>query len=127
MAFDHNAHDFPINKRMSLKELETQVTRMINGSTDCALPIKDAIRKNEHVDCFVILTDSQSWSGSQHPAEALKEYRKRFNPNATMVVVAMASNEQSIADPKDSGIINIVGFDSQVMSLITEFARNGGL
>lgn len=40
------------------------------GGTDCALPMLDALEKKIPVDCFVILTDSETWAGPVHPAES---------------------------------------------------------
>ena len=41
-------------------------------ATDCALPMLDALEKKIPVDVFVILTDSETWAGPVHPAEALQ-------------------------------------------------------
>ena len=46
------------------------------GATDCALPMLDALEKKIPVDCFVILTDSETWAGPIHPTEALRQYRQ---------------------------------------------------
>ena len=46
------------------------------GGTDCALPMLDALEKKIPVDCFVILTDSETWAGPIHPTEALRQYRQ---------------------------------------------------
>ena len=46
------------------------------GGTDCALPMLDALGKKIPVDCFVILTDSETWAGPVHPTEALRKYRQ---------------------------------------------------
>ena len=48
------------------------------GGTDCALPMLDALSKKIPVDCFVILTDSETWAGPTHPAEALRKYRQEM-------------------------------------------------
>jgi 60 kDa SS-A/Ro ribonucleoprotein len=39
------------------------------------------------------------------------------------VVVGMTATGFSIADPSDPGMLDVVGFDGAVPSLITEFAR----
>ena len=48
------------------------------GATDCALPMLDALEKKIPVDCFVILTDSETWAGKVHPTEALRKYRQEM-------------------------------------------------
>ena len=38
-----------------------------------------------------------------------------------MVVVAMASNGFSIADPDDAGMLDVVGFDTATPGVLAEF------
>ena len=92
------------------------------GGTDCALPMLDALKHNILVDCFVILTDSETWYGKIHPAEALRKYRRETGIPAKLAVVGMVSNRISIADPEDAGMMDVVGFDSAAPALIAGFA-----
>ena len=94
------------------------------GATDCALPMLDALEKKIPVDCFVILTDSETWAGPVHPTEALRKYRQEMGIPAKLVVVAMVANEYSIADPEDAGMLDVVGFDSAAPALIADFAMS---
>ena len=97
------------------------------GGTDCALPMLDALEKKIPVDVFVILTDSETWAGPVHPAEALRKYRQEMDiPAKLVVVVAMVSNGFTIADPEDAGMMDVVGFDSAAPALIADFAMSGG-
>ena len=93
------------------------------GGTDCALPMLDALERKIPVDCFVILTDSETWAGPIHPAEALRKYRQEMGIPAKLVVVAMVANEFTIADPEDAGMLDVVGFDSAAPALIADFAK----
>ena len=45
---------------------------------------------------------------------------------AKLVVVAMASNGFSIADPEDAGMLDVVGFDAAAPQLIADFASLPG-
>jgi len=38
------------------------------------------------VDCFVVLTDSETWSGGIHPTEALRQYRAETGIDARLLV-----------------------------------------
>ena len=76
------------------------------GGTDCALPMLDALEKKIPVDCFVILTDSETWAGPIHPAEALRKYRQEMGIPAKLVVVGMVANNFTIADPEDAGMMD---------------------
>ena len=91
--------------------------------TDCALPILDALEKKIPVDCFVILTDSETWVGNIHPVAALEKYRKEMGIPAKLVVVGMVSNGFTIADPSDGGMMDVVGFDAAAPALIADFAK----
>ena len=96
------------------------------GRTDCALPMLHAMEMKMNVDCFIILTDSETWAGNIHPVEALRQYRRKSGIPAKLVVVGMVSNAFTIADPDDAGMMDVVGFDSAVPELITDFAMSGG-
>ena len=113
-----------ITAKTSLVEACRMTENLPFGGTDCALPMIDATKKKMPVDCFVILTDSETWAGGVHPSEALKKYRKTMGiPNARLAVVAMVSNGFSIADPNDAGMLDIVGFDSAVPQLLADFTE----
>jgi 60 kDa SS-A/Ro ribonucleoprotein len=82
-----------------------------------------AMEREREVDTFVIYTDSETWAGAVHPAEALREYRRRSGIDARLVVVGMVSNGFSIADPGDPGMLDVVGFDAATPALIAGFAK----
>jgi 60 kDa SS-A/Ro ribonucleoprotein len=75
------------------------------------------------VDTFVIYTDSETWAGAVHPAQALRDYRRASGIDARMVVVGMVSNGFTIADPADAGMLDVVGFDMATPQLVGDFAR----
>ncbi|MDP2315611.1 MAG: TROVE domain-containing protein [Pseudomonadota bacterium] len=92
------------------------------GGTDCALPMVHALRRRIPVDVFVVYTDSETWAGSVHPAEALRAYRQAMGIPAKLVVVGMVSNQFTIADPDDAGMLDVVGFDAGAPAAIGIFA-----
>jgi len=101
-----------------------RVVRVNNfGGTDCAIPMLDALEKNIFVDTFVVITDNETWAGRIHPVQALTKYQNAMNKNAKLVVVAMASNGFSIADPKRKEMLDVVGFDTNTPSIISEFSK----
>jgi 60 kDa SS-A/Ro ribonucleoprotein len=73
------------------------------------------------VDAFIIYTDNETWAGNIHPAQALKKYRNKWNNNAKLIVVGMTSNGFSIADPNDRDMLDVVGFDTSVPQLMSDF------
>ncbi len=114
---------------MGLSDTETVsafVKRTSNlpfGGTDASLPIEYALKNKVMVDVFVIITDNDTNSSRRHPAAALQEYRKKVNPEAKIAIMAMAANGFTIADPLDSGMIDMAGLDASVPSLLSTFAR----
>ena len=93
------------------------------GGTDCALPMLDALEKKLTVDVFVIYTDSETWAGKIHPVQALRQYRDKMGIPAKLIVCGMVSNGFSIADPDDAGMMDVVGFDSNVPALMADFVK----
>ena len=91
------------------------------GGTDCALPMLDAAAKNIPADVFMVITDSETWAGSTHPTVALQQYRNKMKIDAKLIVGGLVSNDFSIADPNDAFQLDIVGFDSAVPSVISNF------
>ncbi len=114
-----------ISPRQRLDDVVKRISGLPFGGTDCALPMLEATRHRWPVDLFVIYTDSETWAGGVHPAQALRDYRRRMGIAAKLVVVGMASNGFSIADPDDKGMMDVVGFDTATPMMITDFCLDG--
>jgi len=112
-----------ISPRQRLDDAVRTVSDLPFGGTDCALPMLYARAQEKEIDTFVIYTDSETWAGQVHPAEALEEYRRASGIPARLVVVGMVSNGFSIADPNDPGMLDVVGFDTATPQLVSDFAR----
>jgi 60 kDa SS-A/Ro ribonucleoprotein len=112
-----------ISPRQRLDDVVRSISDLPFGGTDCALPMLEATKNRWKVDTFVVYTDNETWAGSVHPAQALREYRERTGIPAKLVVVGMASSGFSIADPEDAGMLDVVGFDASAPQLISDFAR----
>ncbi|HYH78169.1 MAG TPA: TROVE domain-containing protein [Longimicrobium sp.] len=112
-----------LSPRQRLDDAVARVSNLPFGGTDCALPMVEARKNRWAVDVFVIYTDNETWAGSIHPAQALRQYREAGGIAAKLVVVAMASNGFTIADPDDAGMLDVVGFDAAAPALIGQFAR----
>jgi 60 kDa SS-A/Ro ribonucleoprotein len=122
-AFADGLRPLPISARSRLDDA-LRLTRDVNfGCTDCALPMLYALQRRLPVDAFVVLTDSETWAGDIHPVQALRKYRERMSIPARLVVVGMVSGGFTIADPNDSGMIDVVGFDASVPQLMADFMR----
>lgn len=105
-----------------LDDVVRSISNIPFGGTDCSLPMQWATTNRLAVDTFVIYTDSETWAGSMHPVQALRQYRQASGISARLVVCGMASNGFSIADPSDAGMLDVVGFDTATPQLISDFA-----
>ena len=110
-----------ISPRQRLDDVVRAIETLPFGGTDCALPMVEATKHRWAVDAFVVFTDNETWAGNVHPAQALREYRERMGVAAKLVVVAMASNGFSVADPNDAGMLDVVGFDTGTPSVLADF------
>jgi 60 kDa SS-A/Ro ribonucleoprotein len=110
-----------ISPRQRLDDVIKTMQAIPMGGTDCALPMKWALKHKVEADVFVVYTDSETWAGTPHPAQALRLYRDKMDIPARMIVVGMTSNGFSIADPNDAGMMDVVGFDPAVPQLMSDF------
>ena len=112
-----------LSPRMRLAEVIKRIEAIPMGGTDCALPMLWAARNKLNVSGFVTYTDSETWAGNIHPAQALRQYRSELVVDAKAVVVGMTSNGFTLADPNDRGMLDVVGFDTSVPAVIADFVR----
>ena len=113
-----------ISPRMRLADVIKRIEAIPMGGTDCALPMVWARRNKLRVSAFVTYTDSETWAGNIHPAQALRQYREEFVPDAKAIVVGMTSNGFTLADPNDRGMLDVVGFDATAPAVISDFVRS---
>jgi 60 kDa SS-A/Ro ribonucleoprotein len=126
--------ELKITPNMSLNEVCKVTQRSDFGTTDCSLPIEEAIKdfktsdgKKGLYDVFMIYTDNETYAGNRHPSVALKEYRKLTGIPAKMVVIACTPTASSIADPTDGGMLDVVGFDTNAPEIVMNFIRGESL
>lgn len=122
LGFNDGITPLPLSPRQRLDDVVETVSDLPFGGTDCALPMLYAIEREREVDTFVVYTDSETWAGDIHPAEALRDYRAESGIDARLVVVGMVSNGFSIADPEDPGMLDVVGFDTATPDVVAGFA-----
>jgi 60 kDa SS-A/Ro ribonucleoprotein len=122
-GFSGDFVDLGISPDDNLAQAMAKTTSRNFGSTNCSLPMQHAQKHNLMVDTFVVITDNETNRGTNKPGLALQDYRRTHNPNAKLVVVAVTSTGFTIADPNDSGMLDVVGFDANVLPIIAEFSR----
>jgi 60 kDa SS-A/Ro ribonucleoprotein len=121
VAFSNGIERVAISPRQRLDDVKRSIERLPACSTDCAQPMMWALHHKIPVDCFVIYTDNETNAVSKHPVQALQEYRQKMGIAAKLVVVGMTSGGFSIADPNDGGMLDVVGFDTSVPNVISNF------
>lgn len=122
MAFSDQFRSLPLTPKMRLKDALQHTQNQNFGGTDCALPMQFALENQLEVDVFLVYTDNETWAGRIHPSQALRQYREQTGIAAKMIVVGLCSNGFTIADPKDPGMLDVVGFDTTVPTAMREFA-----
>jgi 60 kDa SS-A/Ro ribonucleoprotein len=123
MAFSDRFVPLPIAATDTVAQIVSRTENLPFERTDCALPMLYALENRLAIDLFVIYTDNETWAGAVHPVEALQTYRERTGVAAKLVVVGMTATEFTIADPRDAGTLDVVGFDAAAPALIADFAR----
>lgn len=94
------------------------------GGTDCSLPMQYATKNKLDVDTFAVYTDNETYAGSMHPFQALKQYRQTSGKaDAKLIVVGTSASNFTIADPSDRGMLDVVGFDTAAPQIMAEFSK----
>jgi 60 kDa SS-A/Ro ribonucleoprotein len=112
----------PIGLNGSVDDIMRHMSALPFAGTDCSLPMIYAMKQKIPVDVFCVFTDNETYAGSVHPFEALKQYRKTMGIDAKLAVCAFSATEFTIADPNDSGMMDIAGLDSSLPAILSQFA-----
>lgn len=123
MAFQDKFVPLSISAKSRLSDVVKLTENLPFGGTDCALPMTYALEHKLKVDTFLVLTDNETWAGTIHPVQALRQYREKMGIPARLIVVGMVSNGFTIADPKDGGMLDVVGFDAAAPEIMARFSR----
>lgn len=92
------------------------------GGTDCAQPIKYALKKNIPIDVFFVGSDGETWAGERHVDQVLDEYRQKTGIGARLVVANTAANYWSLSNKvTDPLSLDLAGFDSAWLQIMHEF------
>lgn len=113
-----------INKNDSIEFAINKVSNLPFGATDCSLPMTYCKERNIDVDAIVIYTDNETWAGRIHPWQALDALELHLEHSVKVIVVGMVSTKFSIAKPDYPNMLDVVGFDANIPSIISEFIKN---
>ena len=112
-----------ITARDSIADAVRKTQALPFGGTDCALPILDALNRGIPVDCFVVLTDSETWRARSTPRRRCDDTGRRWTCLRNCGG-GHGVQRFSIADPEDGGMLDVVGFDAAAPQLIADFASS---
>jgi 60 kDa SS-A/Ro ribonucleoprotein len=121
-AFTTSLRNLKISDKDSLETVDKKIRAGGYGGTDCSQPMIYATKTRSKFDTFTVWTDNETWAGNVKPSQALVNYRKQFNPDARLAVVALAGTQFTIADPKDKGMMDFVGFDASAPKVLADFS-----
>jgi 60 kDa SS-A/Ro ribonucleoprotein len=121
-GFGSTYRELDISPNQRLDDAMRRMSDQHFGSTDASLAMKYALAHKMEIDAFVVITDNEINRGT-HPAQALNEYRQKTGIPTKLVVVGMTATDFTIADPKDAGMLDVVGFDTNAPSVIADFIR----
>lgn len=110
-----------ISPRQRLDDVIKTISGLPFGSTDCSLPFEWALDNKLPVESFAVYTDNETYAGRQAPSQALKAYRQKTGIPAKSAVVGMTATNVTIADPRDAGMLDVVGFDTAAPQIMSDF------
>ena len=122
-GFANRFRELKITPKMRLDQVMKEVDRHTMGTTDCGLPMLYAMQNKLDVEAFEVYTDNETYAGQVHPHQAMRDFRKARNPQATLAVVGCTATDFTIADPNDAGMLDVVGFDTATPNLIAAFQK----
>ena len=123
-GFATDFRDLDITKKDSFSSALKKASNQNFGGTDASVAYEWMIKNRFKADVICFWTDSESWSGYKHPAQALAEYRKKVNPNTKAVYITLAPYQITLVDPKDPLSWDLGGFDPSMPRIIQMLARD---
>lgn len=121
-AFNLGITKLPFNKKSTLQSVIPHIDAINGGGTNASLLVQKAIDDKLEVDCFVTITDNETWDG-KHTFKLLEKYRNKVDKPVKSVNMATAVSAFTISDPSDFNSLDIAGFDSNVPAIISEFVN----
>jgi 60 kDa SS-A/Ro ribonucleoprotein len=114
--------DLDITAKDSFSSAVRKASNQNFGGTDAAVAYEWMIQNRFKADVVCFWTDSESWAGYKHPSQALKEYRKKVNPDVKAVYVTLTPYQITLVDPQDPLSWDLAGFDPGTPRIIQMLA-----
>lgn len=121
-GFSTSLIDLNLSAKDSLSTVMRKISNKNFGGTDCAQPMVWAEKEGVAIDTFAVFTDNETYAGRIHPHQALASYRKSTGIPARQAVFGVSATNFTIADPKDKGTMDFVGFDASAPAVFADFS-----
>ena len=123
-GFSTTFKDLDITRRDTFSSALKKASNQNFGGTDASVAYRWMIKNRYKADVICFWTDSESWAGSEHPTEALAEYRRKINPNLKAIYITLAPYQLTLVDPQDNLSWDFGGFDPAIPRLISMIAND---
>ena len=124
IPFSREYTKLDIKKDDTLDSVLKKCDGLQSSVTDCSMPMQYAMTNKKEFDVFIVYTDSEIGRSTMDPAEALRQYREYSKiKDARLIVVGMVSNGFTVADPNDTLMMDIVGFDTDAPKAMMNFVN----
>ncbi len=123
-GFANDFRDLGITAKDSFSSAVRKASNQNFGGTDASVAYDWMIKNKFKADVVCFWTDSESWSGSRHPSQALAEYRQKVNPNVKAVYITLAPYQITLVDPQDPLSWDLGGFDPGIPRIIRMLATD---
>ncbi|NES19001.1 MAG: TROVE domain-containing protein [Symploca sp. SIO3E6] len=121
-GFSTEFKNLSISNKDSFSSALEKASNQNFGGTDASVAYRWMIQHKFKADVVCFWTDSESWAGNSHPAQALEKYRQKVNPKAKAVYVNLAPYQITLVDPKDPFSYDLGGFDPTIPRIIQGIA-----
>jgi 60 kDa SS-A/Ro ribonucleoprotein len=119
-----NTTEFKVSNGERLRDFVHRFNECVKPlGTDCAVPFTWAKSAGYRPDAILLWTDSQTWSGSIHPAQAITALRGYTRKRVKVAVAATTATRHSVGDTNDADLLQVCGFDAAVPAVIADFIR----
>ncbi len=121
-GFANDFRDLGITAKDSFSSAVRKASNQNFGGTDASVAYDWMIKNKFKADVVCFWTDSESWSGSRHPSQALAKYREKVNTNVKAVYITLAPYQITLVDPQDPLSWDLSGFDPGMPRIIQMLA-----
>ncbi|MDZ4764703.1 MAG: TROVE domain-containing protein [Chloroflexota bacterium] len=123
IGFDTELRELASMAGYTLNALLERLSTWRGGGTDAAIPAQYALDRKLKIDALLMLTDSMSWAGNQHPAVTMDKLRQWSGIPVRWATVQTTATGTQLQDPKDADSMEMAGFSPDIFQVANGFFR----